>query len=54
MLSARLNAVSHVWIPSLTELIEECLIDSDDCEKLEAAIKNLQQMAGGDWAGTAC
>ena len=36
------------------QLIEECLIDSDDCQKLEAAIKKMQQMAGGDWAGTAC
>ena len=35
-------------------LIEGCLLDSPDCENLEAAIKKLQTLAGSDWSGTAC
>ena len=35
-------------------LIEECLLDSDECEAFEAAVKKMQTLAGSDWAGTAC
>ena len=35
-------------------LIEECMLDSDACDKLEDAIKKMQLAAGSDWAGTAC
>ena len=35
-------------------LLEECLVDDSDlCTALEEAIKNMQQLAGKDWAGTA-
>lgn len=50
----RLLETGSVADSSEFTLLEECLVDSPDCERLEDAIKAMQRLMGTDFAATAC